>query len=371
MLKLKCLVYSVYTSTVTGLHVLWSIQPLPGVNSEFLSNQDSNISKPSPLNLSWYAECQVLFFAVCFLRNLSSNIYPTPTFILLLHSSYPIHSPYSYIHSTPTCICTPTFILLLHLFYLPLHLSCFSSYSYIHPVSHPTPTFILFLIQLLHLSCSSSYSYIYHANHPTPTFILFWSYFYIYHNPHAYPIPAIMLLLHPNLAFILILILFHVDATVWSLSLIPIFILLLFYPTPACISPAPHPIPTFILLFILFGHSFCSLPNSYIYPAPYPIPTFIPLLILFLHLSCSSSCSYIYPALHPTTTFIPPPHNSWINAFLVPLLFFTRHILFWYFYSSSRVFIDLSFSGLDSVFCQVVLFHGSLIVRLLIKFINP
>ena len=204
MLKLKCLVYSVYTSTVTGLHVLWSIQPLPGVNSEFLSNQDSNISKPSPLNLSWYAECQVLFFAVCFLRNLSSNIYPTPTFILLLHSSYPIHSPYSYIHSTPTCICTPTFILLLHLFYLPLHLSCFSSYSYIHPVSHPTPTFILFLIQLLHLSCSSSYSYIYHANHPTPTFILFWSYSCISSSSsysYIYPVS------HPTSTFIIILML--------------------------------------------------------------------------------------------------------------------------------------------------------------------
>ena len=130
MLKLKCLVYSVYTSTVTGLHVLWSIQPLPGVNSEFLSNQDSNISKPSPLNLSWYAKCQVLFFCILFfeefilLQHLSySCIHPTPynhptlTFILLLHSSYPIHSSYFYIHSTPTCICTPTIILLLHLFY--------------------------------------------------------------------------------------------------------------------------------------------------------------------------------------------------------------------------------------------------------------
>ena len=156
MLKLKCLVYSVYTSTVTGLHVLWSIQPLPGVNSEFLSNQDSNISKPSPLNLSWYAECQVLFFAVCFLRNLSSNIYPTPAFILphtftiLLHSFYSYMHLYSYIYPTPSFILsTTTFILF---FILLLHSSCFSSYSYIYPVSHSTPAFILFLILLLHLS---------------------------------------------------------------------------------------------------------------------------------------------------------------------------------------------------------------------------
>jgi len=163
MLKLKCLVYSVYTPTVTGLHVLWSIQPLPGVNSEFLSNQDSNISKPSPLNLSWYAECQVLFFCILFfedfilLQHLSySCIHPTPynhptlTFILLLHSSYPIHSSYFYIHSTPAFILPHTFILLLHSFYSYMHL-----YSYIYP----TPTFILLLHLFylpLHLSCFSS-----------------------------------------------------------------------------------------------------------------------------------------------------------------------------------------------------------------------
>ena len=163
MLKLKCLVYSVYTSTVTGLHVLWSIQPLPGVNSEFLSNQDSNISKPSPLNLSWYAKCQVLFFCIFFWGTyptptfiLLPCIYPTPTFILphtfilLLHSFYSCMHLYSYIYPTPSFILsTTTFILF---FILNLHSSCFSSYSYIYPVSHPTPTFILFLILLLHLS---------------------------------------------------------------------------------------------------------------------------------------------------------------------------------------------------------------------------
>ncbi len=137
MLKLKCLVYSVYTPTVTGLHVLWSIQPLPGVNSEFLSNQDSNISKPSPLNLSWYAKCQVLFFAFCFLRNLSySNIHPTPAFIL------PIQSSYFYIHSTPTFILPHTIILLLHSFYSCIHPT---------PYNHPTPSFILLFILIRHL----------------------------------------------------------------------------------------------------------------------------------------------------------------------------------------------------------------------------
>ena len=60
-------------------------------------------------------------------------IHPSPTFILILHSSF------SYIHPSPT------FILLLH-----------SSFSYILP----SPTFIL----LLH----SSFSFI----HPSPTFIL-------------------------------------------------------------------------------------------------------------------------------------------------------------------------------------------------------
>ena len=133
---------------------------------------------------------------------------------------------YSYIYPTHSFILSTTAFILF--FILLLHSSCFSSYSYIYPVSHSTPAFILFLILLLHLSCSSSYSYI----HPVLILLLhflffilllhlscFSSYFYIYHNSHAYPIPAIILLLHLNFAFILILILFHVDSTVWSLSL--------------------------------------------------------------------------------------------------------------------------------------------------------
>ena len=169
MLKLKCLVYSVYTSTVTGLHVLWSIQPLPGVNSEFLSNQDSNISKPSPLNLSWYAECQVLFLHFVFW-----GIYPTPTFILLLHASVLLHLSYSFIYSIYHCIYpvfhpTPTFILFLILL---LHLSCFSFNSCIYPVPHPTPTFITLIILLLHSSCFDP-TPAFPVLHPTPTFILF------------------------------------------------------------------------------------------------------------------------------------------------------------------------------------------------------